>query len=189
MSPLRFSRVLASTCALLIFACTSGPEPAETLPDHCVPIVGDRVSRLIDEYPLERLSDDVREDLREALRGASRICLVAEGETVQCNAGGGPKPDIRRCCRFRTEPAAAIFGVARRIGISRDGTEVVDLAVEPTASNASIDRLCDVPTCADDRASGDAVLTLRGTVKSKDGAVEFELPIALDGPLGLRCTS
>ncbi len=122
-------------------------------------------------------------------RPASRICLVAEGETVQCNAGGGPKPDIRRCCRFRTEPAAAIFGVARRIGISRDGTEVVDLAVEPTASNASIDRLCDVPTCADDRASGDAVLTLRGTVKSKDGAVEFELPIALDGPLGLRCTS
>lgn len=181
--------VLASLCALVISACSTGSEPVATLPNHCVPITGDRVASLIDEYPLDVLADDVREDLQEALRGASRICLVAEGETVQCNAGGGPKPDIRRCCRFRTEPAAAIFGVARRIGISREGSQVLDLAVEPSATNMSIDRQCDVPTCADDRASGDAALTLRGTVKTKDGAVQFELPMALDATLGLRCAS
>lgn len=170
-------------------ACTSSSGPPRALPSHCVPIAGDALADLIGEYPLELLSDDVRDDLAEALRGASRICLVADGEAVQCNAGGGPKPDIRRCCRFQADPQAAIFGVARRIGVSRGGENIVDLAVEPGLTNASIDRQCDVPTCADDRAAGDASLTLRGTVRNQDGSVEFELPVALDGRLALGCES
>lgn len=185
-------RVVATVLLAVAFVASgcSGPsDRSETLPGHCLVIEGHRVAELVDEYPLETLSNDVREDVEEALQGASRICLVADGEAVQCNAGGGPKPDIRRCCRFSTEPAAAIFGVARRIGISRDGAQVVDFAVEPGLANASVDRQCDVPTCADDRAAGAPTLTLRGSVKTKDGAVSFELPVALDGRLELACSS
>lgn len=180
-------------CAVLALGVASGcrgsAEPAATLPTHCVAVKGDRLADLVGEYPLEMLSADVRRDVEEALRGASRICLVADGEAVQCNAGGGPKPDIRRCCRFSTDPKASIFGVARRIGISRDGAQVVDFAVEPGLTNATVDRQCDVPTCGDDRASGDAALTLRGSIATEDGAVEFDLPVALDGRLALACAS
>ncbi|MDG2307843.1 MAG: hypothetical protein P8R42_24970 [Candidatus Binatia bacterium] len=171
----------------MMVACSSSSAPDAALPGHCAPLSGARIADLLGEYPLDLLSEDVREDLGEALRGVSRICLVADGESVQCNAGGGPKPDIRRCCRFRDEPRAKIFGVARRIGVSRGGEQVLDLAVEPNLENASLDRQCDVPTCADDRASADATLTLRGTVQTKDRSVEFELPVALDGRLALAC--
>lgn len=179
--------VLALASAMALGGCTSSSGPAPSLPTSCAALPADRIAGLLEEYPLDLLSEDVRGDLEEALRGASRICLVADGEAVQCNAGGGPKPDIRRCCRFGSEPKAAIFGVARRIGISRDGTQVVDLAVEAGLTSASVDRQCDVPTCSDDRASGGAALTLRGSVQTKEGTVAFELPVALDERLALAC--
>ena len=179
-------RAIAVT-ALLVAGCRSSSETVLEVPGHCAAIAGAGLAELIDEYPLELLSDDVREDLEEALRGASRICLVADAESVSCNAGGGPKPDMRRCCRFANEPHAAIFGVARRIGVSRGGTRVVDLAVDPGLTNASIDRRCEVPTCTDDRATATASLTLMGTVEAQGGSIDFELPVTLDRRLTLHC--
>jgi len=183
----RLLGTVSFVCAVGCLGCRSASGPSQAVPGHCVPLVGDRLADLLDEHPLDLLSDDVREDLRETLRGASRICLLADAEMVQCNAGGGPKPDIRRCCKFTDTPHAGLFGVARRIGVSRGGEQVVHLAVEPGLTNPSVDRQCDVPTCADDRASATASLTLTGTVETEDGTVDFELPIAVDGRLELAC--
>lgn len=177
--------VVALVFAAVAAGCASTSPPLA--PGNCVMPTEDQLAGLLDEYPLSVLADDIREDLRDSLRGATRVCLVADGEAVSCNAGGGPKPDVRRCCRFSTEPRATVFGVARRIGISRGGVQVVDLAVDPGLVNASIDRQCGVPLCDADRVTANASLQLAGQVSTKDGTVEFELPVTLDRRLSLRC--
>lgn len=177
------------TASLLLAACQSSSVPKKDGDGNCASLSAGPLIDLVDEYPLDLLSDEIRSDLQESLGGESRVCLVASGTTISCNAGGGPKPDVRRCCRFREEPKARVFGLARRIGLSRGGEQVVDLSVEADLVNASIDRRCTPAVCEDDRIRTTSSISIRGTVRTEEGTVDFDLPVQLDERLSLMCQS
>ena len=180
--------VLPALLALLLLgACQTSSVSTGDSDSGCAALSEDVLTDLVEEYPLDLLDGDVRDDLEEALGGESEICLVASGTKVSCNVGGGPKPDIRRCCRFSKEPEARMFGLARRIGLSDEGRRVLELSVEASLVNKSMDRRCVPGVCEDDRVDATGTLALKGVVHTQAGLVDFDLPVQLQESLQRTC--
>lgn len=158
-------------------------------PVTCVDIPESTRERLLSQYPFDQLSGDDRDKLDSALGTAGRLCVETSAQSVHCNAGDTRHAEYRECCSFVRPPELRLGNLPTDFQLSdADGKTRLDLHFSGTFSNLALSAQCTVPTCNDDRVSGDVALQVKGTVLVEDHeSVTVNISLPLEPRLNVPC--
>jgi hypothetical protein len=189
---MRFSRQFIATVAIVSAqsGCFGSSEKATDRPGRCVDVAATLADRIMQQHAIASLPDDIQEDLAKSLESTGRVCLSAPSQTMSCNSGGARAPQVGSCCRFTRPPEGILSGLPAKLHIGREAeAPAVDLELSSTLADLALDQRCQVPTCADDRATARPQVVVAGHIVSATGSTDIEIILDLAVVLDLTCAS
>ncbi|HYD49166.1 MAG TPA: hypothetical protein VEB21_12495 [Terriglobales bacterium] len=157
--------------------------------ESCADVSDKIADQLIEQYPFNRLDDDVRERIKDSWGRSGEVCITSNQVPQLCNAGTMREPKEVSCCHIAA-PSLRLTNIPERIEV-RDGegkAALVDLRITANSSNRSENFRCVVPTCEDDSYAADVVIRVEGSVRLEEEAVNLAIDLKIKDRLQQSCT-